>query len=334
MKHPAVIVVLAVFCICGVSYADDDAAGQGSEWLAAMVLQAEKDASPAAASAATSRPAEEPGWKKPIPLGFYLDYMLLTDYMWRGLNLSEYRGEGREKLNHQLTVGANYDTGDFGTIDFSVWFQWYGANDKISGVSSDGSLQEVDYTVTWTYDLSKLCPQVPVELTLGWAGYDLIQLSDDAGFTNVFLVTLALDDQKLFGEDWFALNPTVMYEQDLDDAGAFGQGSWLEFGVSHEFDLAKCPGVREIPIVRDLTATPSIAVMVDVGYIDSGTRISSMRYGLNFGYDLSKALGIPEQYGSIGVSAFINYSDAIADDSSAINLNDELWGGMNIGWSW
>jgi len=74
--------------------------------------------------------------------------------------------------------------------------------------------------------------------------------------------------------------------------------------------------------------------MVDMGYIDSGTRISSVRYGLKVGYDLSKALGIPKKYGSIGISGFLNYSDAIADDSPAINLNDEFWGGMTVGWKW
>jgi hypothetical protein len=333
VKQQLIIVTLAAVCMGGVSHtahAADTAADQEPTWLASMVEFA--DTAEKLNTAASAPQAK--GWEKPIQLGFHADYTVVTDYIWRGINYSEYRGEGREKLNHQMTVGVNYDTVDFGTIDFSVWFQWYGANNKITGVDSDGNLQEVDYIISWTYDLSKLNQQIPVELTLAWAGYDVIQVSGDPGFTNAFIVILALDDQKLLGENWFSLSPTLTYEQDIDDVASTGQGSWLEFGVSHEFELAKCPGARQLPIIRDLTLTPSWTLMTDIGYVDSGTRISSMRYGLNVGYDLSEALGIPEQYGSVGVSGFLNYSDAIADDSPSINLNDELWGGFSIGWEW
>jgi len=114
----------------------EDADGRKeTPWLAALD---EKIGEPAPGAAVA---AEAPGWTKPIPIGFYLDYTVATDYIWRGINFSEFRGEGREKLNHQLTAGVNYDTGDFGKIDFSVWFEWYGANDRITGVNSDGNLQ-------------------------------------------------------------------------------------------------------------------------------------------------------------------------------------------------
>ena len=58
-------------------------------------------------------------------------------------------------------------------------------------------------------------------------------------------------------------------------------------------------------------------------------------YGLEVGYDLGKALGLPEQYGSVSLTGFLNYSDAVADNSSGFaNLNDEFWGGFSIGWEW
>jgi len=291
--------------------------------------------SAARAADGDAAPAKVSDWTKPIPIDFYLDYTVATDYIWRGINLSEYRGEGREKLNHQMTAGVNYDTGNFGAIDFSVWFEWYGANDQTSGVNSDGNLQEVDYTFAWTYDLSKLCPEVPVELTLGWIGYDFPQFSDDPGFTNEYFIGLALDDQKLLGENWFALNPTLTYYQDLDDVAALGQGSWLEFGISHEFELAKCPKMGKIPVIKDLTITPSFTLSMDIGYIDAGTRVAAAQYGLDVGYDLGKALGLPEQYGSVSVTGFLKYSDAVADNSSGFaNLNDEFWGGFSVGWEW
>jgi hypothetical protein len=323
------IALVGAVGLSSVARGEDADGRKETTWLAALD---EKIGEPAPGPAPEAAAA---GWKKPIPIGFYLDYTVATDYIWRGINLSEFRGEGREKLNHQLTAGVNYDTGDFGTIDFSVWFEWYGANDQVSGVNSDGNLQEVDYTISWTYDLSKLCPDVPVELTLGWIGYDFPQLSDDGGFTNEYFIGLALNDQKLLGDGWFALNPTLTYYQDLDDVGAMGQGSWLEFGISHEFKLADCPTVGSMPVLQDLTVTPSFTLMMDIGYIDSGTRVATTQYGLEVGYDLGKALKLPEQYGSLSMKGFLNFSDAVADNSSGLaNLNDEFWGGVSVGWEW
>ncbi len=44
-------------------------------------------------------------WGKSTPITFSFDYTIVSDYIFRGLNFSEYPGEGREKLNHQLGVG-------------------------------------------------------------------------------------------------------------------------------------------------------------------------------------------------------------------------------------
>ena len=336
INRMTVLFPIALVSTVGLSSAargEDAEGGKQTTWLTALDG---KFGAPGAEGAAA--PGEAAGWTKPIPIGFYLDYTAATDYIWRGINFSEYRGEGREKLNHQMTAGVNYDTGDFGTVDFSVWFEWFGANDRIGGTDSDGDLQEVDYTLAWTYDLSKLCEKVPVELTLGWIGYDFPQISDDGGFTNEFFIGLALDDRKLFGENWFALNPTLTYYQDIDDVGAFGQGAWLEFGLSHEFALADCAALGSVPIVKDLTVTPSFTLMMDVGYIESHTRAAFTKYGLTVGYDLGKALGIPEQYGGVSLAGFLNYSDAIADHPStsgfAADLQDEFWGGFSVGWEW
>jgi hypothetical protein len=323
------IALLGIAGLCMDVRAEDAKSQSETTWLAAADTKVSIE--PVGAKTASEPALKE--WEKPVPIGLYLDYTLTTDYIWRGINLSEYRGEGREKLNHQLTAGINYDTGDFGTFDFGVWFEWYGANDNVQGAGA-GNLQEVDYTFTWTYDLSKCMPSVPVELSIGWVGYDLPQLRGDGRFTNEYFIGLALDDQALFGENWFALNPTVTYYQDLDDVASVGQASWLEFGISHEFALADCPHMGTIPIIKDLTLTPSFAVTVDIGYIDSGTRIATNQYGLAVGYDLGQALNLPEQYGSISLTGFLNYSDAIADDSPNINLNDEFWGGFSVGWEW
>jgi len=100
--------------------------------------------------------------------------------------------------------------------------------------------------------------------------------------------------------------------------------------------MAKCPGAKQIPIVRDLTVTPSFTLAMDIGYLGSGTRTATMQYGLEVGYDIGAALGLPEQYGSVGLTGFLNYSDALTDGATNFgpNLNDEFWGGFSVGWEW
>ena len=90
----------------------------------------------------------------------------------------------------------------------------------------------------------------------------------------------------------------------------------------------------KVPFIKNLTLTPSFTLTMDIGYLGSGTRVATNQYGLNVGYDLGRAIGLPEQYGSISVTGFLNYSDAVADDSPNINLNDEFWGGFSVGWEW
>ena len=90
-----------------------------------------------------------------------------------------------------------------------------------------------------------------------------------------------------------------------------------------------------MPVIKDLTVPPSFTLAMDIGYIDSGTRTAATQYGLEVGYDLGEALGLPEQYGSVSLTGFLNYSDAVADNSSGFaNLNDEFWGGFSVGWEW
>ena len=60
------------------------------------------------------------------------------------------------------------------------------------------------------------------------------------------------------------------------------------------------------------------------------TRLANITYGLAMAYDLSGALNIPEQFGSLGITGFLNFSDALRDDI----LNDEFWGGMTVGYEW
>ena len=90
----------------------------------------------------TSFPQKEP----PLRIAsISLDYTLATDYVWRGINLSEYPGEGREKLKHQVGFGLSLDT-DLGSVGGRIWSEWYMGQEELVE-QSHNKLQEIDYTV-------------------------------------------------------------------------------------------------------------------------------------------------------------------------------------------
>lgn len=276
-------------------------------------------------------PAIEP--EKNSPISVSLDYTIVSDYIFRGVNFSEYPGEGREKLNSQLGVGFEIDTAklgtNLGTFGFTFWGEWYA--DQVSALNtptgSGTSLQEVDYTINWSYEISELFTTVE----LGWIAYTYPQLGGDAHYTHEWYVSLGFDDSTLFGTEQSVLKPYVAYYWDMDDV----DGCWLEWGISHDFALAEM-GIDDAPVLQDITVTPSFVMGIDNGRWSSSMRLANMRYGIDVGYDISSALNIPQEYGRIGLNLFVYFSDAIYDNGpvTLTNLNDEFWGGMKLSYAW
>jgi hypothetical protein len=135
-------------------------------WLGAAASLAAVEAPPAETA--------KPEWTKPIPLSVAVDYTLVSDYIWRGVNLSEYRGEGRERPNHQMNVALSYDTGDYGSINAAFWFEWFSGQRQLTP-GCDSDLQEVDYLLSWSYLVKPLATKVEA----GWVAYQFPQSSGD-----------------------------------------------------------------------------------------------------------------------------------------------------------
>lgn len=286
-------------------------------WLGAAASLAAVEASPAEAA--------KPEWTKPIPLSVAVDYTLVSDYIWRGVNLSEYRGEGRERPNHQMNVALSYDTGDYGSINAAFWFEWFSGQRQLTpGCESD--LQEVDYSLSWSYVVKPLATKVEA----GWFAYQFPQSSGDLQTTYEWFIGLSFDDSKLFGTESGVLNPTVKYYYDVDLVEG---GQYLELGISHDFALASL-GCDKTPILKDVTITPSALLSVDHRYFTSSTQLSSLLYGLAFGYDLGKALCMPQRCGSLKLTGFLNYSQALGLKDDVSGCQDEFFGGVRVGYAW
>jgi len=297
-------------------------AGAGeSTWLAAV----EADAAPAAA------PAEVEGSANPYPVTLGVEYTVVSDYIWRGANFSEYAGEGRERLNHQVDVSLSADLadlgiGDFGSITFDAWFEIY-EGQRAMAPGSETSLQEVDYTLSWAYAI----PETPVSVELGWIAYTFPNTGGDGYSSYEVYGAVAFNDGALFGQEDGVLNPSIAYNYDYDlvEAGV------LTLAVEHEFAISD---LTDAPVLKDMTITPSATVVIDNRFWDkaiggtghTSTRVGFVDYGLAAGMDLNSVLDIPAKYGAFSLGAFVNYSDALRDDL----LNDEFYGGMTIGLEW
>lgn len=282
-----------------------------------------------------------PEWTKPIPLSFNFGYTMVSDYISRGVNYSEFKGEKHEGLNHQLTANTELDLDKAGAFGFTAWFEFYAyqENREFSETSHNNN-QENDYTVYYKYDLSKLNEKIPLTVELGWIFYTFNQVKGDAYLTQEYYVKLSLDDGKLFGTEDNIFNPYVAFYQDVDDI----QGSWIEIGISHDFALSKL-GCKDTPFLKDITITPALALGIDHRYysatndegestLGKATRLANLVYSLTVAYDLGSALNIPEKYGTYGISGFINYSEPISDGLRDTIMNDEFYGGVSLNFGW
>ncbi len=281
---------------------------------------------------------ETVGYQKPLPLSLSLDYTLVSDYIFRGINLSEHAREGREMPNHQLKASMSMDLaplwggepGHCGEIGFDAWFEWYADQKKIN-VSEGANIQEIDYTVWYGYYVEPIYTKVKI----GWIGKAFPNLdgvhNDDK--TNEWFLSLVHNDAWVWrclgyqGEAGI-LNPTMSLYHDLHISG----GVWVDLGISHGFQFEALPY---------LTITPSYALHIDGGWTgpvfgtdDHDTRLAGMTYGIDVSYDLTEVLRMPLWAGSMKVSGFLNYFDPTGRMRSTLPYEDELYGGVKLAWSW
>jgi hypothetical protein len=314
-------------------------AAEGGNWLNAMAEEEGTLKQVGAEKPEGTVPAEGPA--KAIPgLGIAVDYTLASDYIWRGQNFSEWANEGREALNHQVGFTVSMDTAEMlgmnlGTFSGNVWFEFYADQDNArrmgpADTNQDCTLQEVDYTIDWEYDVTDF-----LTVNAGWIWYHFPQSEGDDRKTNEWYVGLSADDSELWkmcGID-FSLNPTITYYMDVDNAD---YGQWIIIGMSHEFAMAEM-GMQDTPVLKDMTLTPSVQFHIDHRQLNSNrtTKLSSINYQLDMNVDLSSALDIPAEWGAFSIGGFLAYSQAVDDSPNAnADLSDQFYGGMNVGWEW
>ena len=315
---------------------------------------AKTEAGAAAAPAQPSEPIatrtevkqEQKTEEEAFPLSISLTYALYSDYIFRGANFSEYPGEGREKPNHQLTVSLSYDLsslkqGDWGTIGFDTWIEWYAARKKLNSEEGGQNCQEVDYTIWWKHAIEP----IKTDVTLSYLFYNylnrgyLLRQDAEKGNNNnnssqEYNIKFEHNDAWMWkwllpdNEDG-VLNPSFLFAQDIGSL----PGVWLEWGISHDFT---------IPGIDNLTITPSWNLAAQGGYYRHGFFLAGNEWALNTSYDLTPILKLPKWAGTVSIGGEIHYWQPFGQMRHAPSPNhfieyeqrDELWGGMTVNWSW
>lgn len=334
---PAAVIALAVLALSLGALPRAEAAEPGPFDLSLAQADTEETSEPMAERTdITVVEEEDEEWSSPF--GFGLSYAIYSDYIFRGFNFSEYGGEGREKLNHQLTVSTSFDLsslgfGDLGTIGFDTWFEWFAGQKRIDPSYGGQNLQEVDFVLYWAYSIEPIATDVAV----GFTFYNFPNLAytlrldedpnnNDKNHSYEYWISLEHNDAWMWtwlfpdNEDG-VLNPSFLYAQDV---WAFA-GAWFELGVSHDF---------AIPGVDNLTITPGAVMLIDSSYWSHGTKMAGAQLSLVTEYDLTPVLQLPPWAGSITVTGDLYFNDAWGNLENNGVIQDEFWGGMTVNWSW
>lgn len=284
---------------------------------------------PLAAPAAVPDEPEATDAARPVPLALGLRYAVASDYVWRGINLSEYPREGQEKVNHQLGSYLEAHT-PIGNVGGRVWFEWFIGQEELTPRSAK-YLQEIDYTVFWSYCVEPIGTTVE----LGWTAYQFPRQRGDLYDTYEVYGKLSLDDSVIFGIPLVSPFAYWAFDYDLGE-----KGSWIQVGGRHDLALADLGSpFKSLTFIKDLTLTPSVAADFDHRYLDkfavagSGSesrKLASIEYSLAVTYDVTSAVGARERPGKLTVGGFINWSQAVRRDL----LKDELYGGAALEYSW
>jgi hypothetical protein len=256
-----------------------------------------------------------------MPFSVSLSYYLYSDYVFRFVNFSEYGTEGREKPNHQLTTDFSFDLGDFGSVGFATFFEWYAAQRQVALNPETGgaNIQEIDYSIYWSYSLEAIY----TDLTLGYTFYTFPNAK--VFNSSEWFFSLEHNDAWMWkgllpeNEDG-VLNPSFFFAHDVDALG----GVWMEFAFSHTFD-----------VFENFTITPGWLVAIDGCYLRDNTfRFAGDQWSLVMEYDLGSLMQIPEWAGSLAITGELYWNNPWGNVEDTGIAQDVFWGGMGVHWSW
>jgi hypothetical protein len=266
---------------------------------------------------------KELGWQKPLKeLTLSANYYLWSDYIFRGVNMSEYPGEGREKPVNQMDVTGEYKFTKVFGVGGKFFASWAVADNALWG--NDRNIQELRYTPYLIADIEQIASRVMV----GFNFFNYPNAPAGRKHDMEWYFQVCHNDAWMWKALWpdntkGVLNPFLFVAQNIDEAEG-GMAGLL--GVYHPF---------EVPGIKYLTWNPQLSLAADhrlVGKLvadNPTTKMLFINYGMTLSYNIARALQLPPAVGDITISGNLYYSQAFAD-----YIHDVLYGGLQVGWAW
>jgi hypothetical protein len=292
----------------------------------------------AAEQAAATAPQKAESLTSPIK--GVVGYTFMSDYVWRGLNLTKALGGHSGKGANVANYGLGLDLADVsedmvGTVWVTFDQVYFNSYDN-----TDASLAKTDFAASYTL----ACPFMDGDWTLEYRNINFNEvgiLRGADGTTQEMSAQFAWNDGNWWkcvtGEDMGkrVLNPTIKYLYDYELA----QGGLLMISLSHPFDLAELS-----PDLDGLTLTPSPTLVVDNRYyggladsisntafdtdnVSKTTKVAYTQANLDLGVNLSKMMGITS--GKLMANAGIGYVNSVESF-----LEDTLYSYAGISYKW
>lgn len=266
---------------------------------------------------------KELGWEKPLKeLTLSANYYFWSDYIFRGVNMTEYAGEGREKPSNQMDVGGEYKFTKVFGLGGKFFASWAVADNAMWG--NDRNIQELRYSPYVFADIEQIYSRVMIGVNF----FNYPNAPSGKNDDMEWYVQVCHNDAWMWKALWpdnkkGVLNPFLFVAQNVDEAEG-GMAALL--GISHPFD---------VPYIKYLTWTPQLSIAADhrlIGKLVADkptTKMLFINYGMTLTYNIARALKLPPAVGDITVSGNLYYSEAFAE-----YLHDELYGGLQVGWAW
>lgn len=265
------------------------------------------------------------------PLSGTVGYKFMTDYMWRGINMTSALGDATGKGAHELTYGlaldlADVGVDDVGTVGVTVTEAYF---NSYARTSASKAFTDIDVT------LSRVCPWSGGEWVFGYSNYKWANtgLGSDARSQELSASYSFQDGEimrALLGTDMGenVLNPTVSYILDYDEAE---NGGLVVLALSHPMEPAEMPGV---------TLTPAMTLVYDDRYygpyleslnlpddsLGKHRKMGYLEYALRAGADLGDMLGVTD--GQLDMLSGVAYLDGV-------ELPDAKWyAHLGVAYKW
>jgi hypothetical protein len=237
-------------------------------------------------------------------VNFGLDVSYLTDYVYRGVDRSDFGGK-EDSPNTQYETRVDFNLDKYPHPFVGVFVNVFNS-DPVSRFQEVRPYFGIDWSVR------------PLRLELGHQTY-LYPERDEDNSAEVY-GKLTIDDSDFWGTEGPILSPYLLAAYDYD----VNKGWYIELGIRHEFVF------EDQGLVIAPTARAAYVINHQFFAVPGGSDTGFQHYdiGLTLRYSLTKLFDVSPRYGDWALNGVLFYTDNLQSD---LNADPQIWGGIGIG---